>query len=171
MTPSPPPPDAASADDRPSPSPRRAIGAVWSRWPGLWGIPLVMAAAAWSETALTQGPVLCPWRWLSGMPCAACGLTRGFVALAHGHVEAAHSYHPFTGGVFAAMIAWWLVAVVSLTRGRPPPALGRRVWAMVALLGLVWWAARTVDFWQGPDPWAAMQDVSPLVRMLVRSGD
>ena len=36
----------------------------------------------------------CPIRWLTGIPCAGCGMTRAVVSLSHGHVREALSFHP-----------------------------------------------------------------------------
>ncbi|MBI3724523.1 DUF2752 domain-containing protein [bacterium] len=51
------------------------------------------------------GGGLCPFRRLTGIPCAGCGLTRGFVQLAHAHLQEALHQNPLTPIVFL-----WLAA-------------------------------------------------------------
>lgn len=59
----------------------------------------------------------CPARSLLGVPCASCGMTRAFVALAHGRIAAAVAASP-AGALLAA--AGWALAFAALVR----PALG-----------------------------------------------
>ena len=51
-------------------------------------------------------------RRLTGIECAGCGLTRGFVQLAHGHPIAAVRLNPLTPVIFAWCL-WHLVEVAS----------------------------------------------------------
>jgi uncharacterized protein DUF2752 len=69
-------------------------------------------------------PFLCPLKALAGLPCATCGMTRAFVALAHGDVVAAFGASPL-GALLAAGL--WLLAFADLARlaaGAPLPRLG-----------------------------------------------
>ena len=52
--------------------------------------------AAWLIPAgrLNSGPVLCPFRRLTGLPCPTCGLTRSWSALMHGHLGDSVAFHP-----------------------------------------------------------------------------
>lgn len=55
------------------------------------------------------GVPVCLLRYLSGLPCPGCGLTRAFSSLLHGRVEAAFTYHPFVFlllPLFAIMAAY-----------------------------------------------------------------
>jgi len=45
--------------------------------------------APWSTT----GPVLCPLRLATGIPCPGCGLTRSFCAMARGDLHHAFQFH------------------------------------------------------------------------------
>jgi Protein of unknown function (DUF2752) len=72
-----------------------------------------------------SGPVLCPFRLLTGLPCPTCGLTRSWVHTAHGDLAAAIADHPVGPLVLllAVVALGWLIA----TRGRAayPPWLRR----------------------------------------------
>jgi len=59
-----------------------------------WAALAVLAVVlwAWNPPAL---PV-CSFRWLTGLPCPLCGLTRGLFALAKGHMGEALRWHALT---------------------------------------------------------------------------
>lgn len=57
-----------------------------------------------------SGPVLCPLRLFSGLPCPGCGLTRAFCSITHGHLVAAVRFHAFSPLVFLG----FLVAIIVL---------------------------------------------------------
>jgi len=58
-------------------------------------------------------PFVCPMKGVFGIPCMTCGMTRAFVALAHGDAAGAAVASPF-GAVLAAGV--WLYGVVDLAR-------------------------------------------------------
>jgi hypothetical protein len=68
-------------------------------------------------------PSTCPARGLLGIPCATCGMTHAFVALAHGDVAAALQASPL--GALLAAVAWGFVLLdlLRLALGRPLPSL------------------------------------------------
>jgi hypothetical protein len=94
-------------------------------------------------------PYVCPVRALAGIPCATCGMTRAFVALAHGDPAAALGASPL--GTFLAACAW-AFAVAALARaalGAPWPRLPDRAARALVAVGLgsllanwVWLVAR-----------------------------
>lgn len=97
------------------------------------------AAFLVSPDHVESGPVICPLRRLTGLPCPGCGLTRSWVYLAHGWWREAFSAHLFGAVAALAAIALVTAVVVALVRRRPPPdldALVRRPW--VAGLAVAW---------------------------------
>ena len=87
---------------------------------------------AWSGRLVGQ-PVLCPLRRFTGLPCASCGLTRAFSALARGHVRAALAHHlaclPLAAAV-GLLAGLWLAEAVT---GRPWLGPAWRRWGTVAV--------------------------------------
>ncbi len=122
--------------------------------PGLWAIPAAIGLSFGLELhAVEHGPILCVSRLAFGMPCGGCGLTRGYVAFAHGQLWTAIRYNPLTPLLYLWMVGWWLASVGRLARGLPvarsPQWLG-----LTALVGFgLLWLLRTVGFFSGPD-WA-----------------
>ena len=62
---------------------------------------------------LLELPYRCPFKALTGLPCASCGMTHAFVHLAHGAVGAAWVANPF-GVLLAAGV--WIYAAFDLAR-------------------------------------------------------
>jgi Protein of unknown function (DUF2752) len=52
-----------------------------------------IAASVLYAPYVSHGPVLCPFRFATGLPCPGCGLTRSFCAMAHGRVADAFGFH------------------------------------------------------------------------------
>lgn len=68
-------------------------------------------------------PFLCPLKAWAGLPCAACGMTHAFVALAHGEVRGSVAASPL-GALLAG--GAWLYAALDLVRvaaGAPWPEI------------------------------------------------
>lgn len=97
---------------------------------GLAGVAAAqLAAATWlvpttsGGVATSDGTPLGALCWLHaafGVDCPMCGMTRSFVALAHGEVAAAFRFHPAGPLLFVAMVALVVgVAVTAVRRTRP----------------------------------------------------
>lgn len=111
---------------------RQGIG-VPGRVPGLVLAGAVALAFLLPSARIEDGPVLCPFRLLTGLPCPACGLTRSWVHLAHGQVGESFAAHPLGPAtmLLAVVAAGWVIG----TRGRvrPPDWLRRSALAVVLL--------------------------------------
>lgn len=79
--------------------------------------------------------ITCPIRFLTGVSCAGCGMTRAWMAVARLDLASAFSYHPL----------FWLPipgAVVLLLRKKLPKALSRGLLAGCVALFLVVYVLR-----------------------------
>jgi uncharacterized protein DUF2752 len=94
--------------------------------------PLVVARAV-SPEAVAHGPIVCWLRALTGVPCPTCGLTRSFVAFAHGGWLEAFRAHPAGPILFLGLA----LGAVAALRGGPPiharPAFARVAPALATL--------------------------------------
>jgi hypothetical protein len=72
------------------------------------------------HAGMLQAAILCPFRWLTGMDCPLCGLSRAFGCLLTGNIAAALRYHPLAPELFTLwVICTALTAVHSLIAGGP----------------------------------------------------
>jgi hypothetical protein len=107
-----------------------------------FGHPEVFAAiAALSFLVARYLPVLslpytCPARGLLGLPCATCGMTHAFVALAHGDLAAALHASPLGAALAAAAWGYALLDLLRLALGRPFPAVPARLLRAATALGV-----------------------------------
>jgi hypothetical protein len=92
----------------------------------MFGIAAIRPAL---PAAVPLGPP-CPLRTLTGVPCPFCGMSRGVVALVHGHVSEAFTFNP---GVFL-IVAMAIVLLVAWRwqRVRVP------VWAVFLFFTVLW---------------------------------
>lgn len=97
---------------------------------GLGGLALAqLIAAVWLVPTASGGVatgdgtplgVLCWLHAAFGIDCPMCGMTRSFVALAHGRLEDAFEFHPAGPLLFVAMAVLVVaVAVVAVRRATP----------------------------------------------------
>ncbi len=103
------------------------------------GVAGIGVAFLLSPEHIEDGPVLCPFRALTGLPCPGCGLTRSWVYAAHGWWQESFAANPFGLLVVAAVLVFAVVVVVRRVRRRPPPELDKALKHPVALgIGAVW---------------------------------
>ena len=103
------------------------------------GVAGIGAAFVLSPEHIEDGPVLCPFRALTGLPCPGCGLTRSWVYAAHGWWEESIASHAFGLVVVAAVLALAVVVVARRVRRARPPSLDKVLKHPVAIaIGAVW---------------------------------
>lgn len=83
------------------------------------GVTALAVAALLSPATVAAGPELCPFRRMTGLPCPGCGLTRSWVALAHGDLGSAVAFNLFGPVFMAAAVIVTVAAVWVVIRGRP----------------------------------------------------
>jgi hypothetical protein len=94
-------------------------------------------------------PITCPARGLLGLPCATCGMTHAFVALAHGDLPGALHASPLGAALAGGAWAFALLDLARLALGRPFPRipagalrLATAAGAVALLLNWAWLLAR-----------------------------
>jgi hypothetical protein len=80
-------------------------------------------AVAPTPRGLETGPVVCPFRLATGLPCPGCGLTRSWVYIAHGDFGDALRANPFGYLTMTAAVALIVLVAVTVVLGRPVPSL------------------------------------------------
>lgn len=92
-----------------------------------------------SPEHIEDGPVICPFRALTGLPCPGCGLTRSWVYAAHGWWRESFASNPFGLVLAAALLVLAVVVVRRRARRQRPPDLDRLLKHPVALaVGAAW---------------------------------
>jgi hypothetical protein len=81
----------------------------------------VTAALVAPPDLIEHGPILCPIRRATGVPCPSCGLTRSWTATAHGQLRRGFNVHPLGPPAFVAAAAFSLVPRRWLERLPPYP--------------------------------------------------
>lgn len=90
----------------------------------------------------------CPLRAITGIPCPTCGMTRSFVTLAQGNLEAAINYHLFGPALFLLLLASAMSLLWELKTNRDQISFYRRylakpgVYFSVGILYLSYYAVR-----------------------------
>ncbi len=92
---------------------------------GLFAAPL-LGAAAYRFDLRVPG-LQCPIRALTGIPCPTCGMTRSFVAIAHGDLAEAFIQHLFGPLLFLGLALAVIHVVRELSTNRPLPARHMRL--------------------------------------------
>jgi hypothetical protein len=67
---------------------------------------LLTRAASIRTSGFEDGPVLCPWRLLTGYPCSGCGGIRAMGAISTGQFEQAWLLNPVAFLVCSVVLVW-----------------------------------------------------------------
>lgn len=111
------------------------------------GVGSLAAARLLTPAQVVDGPVLCPFRLLTGVTCPACGMTRSWVHTAHGQWSEALAQHALGPAVMLFVLVATLVLAMQLLtrRWQVPPRLltGGLIALAVAtgVFGVVRWMA------------------------------
>lgn len=92
-------------------------------------------------TSAANGPVLCPFRLVTGIECPACGSVRAWVAATNGDVGAALAHNALAVGLLAAtlvLVSWRLASLVAPI---PRPDVGRLLASLPMLAAVAAWVA------------------------------
>src|SRR6185312_1252984 len=101
----------------------------------------LVAAQAYHPLIPESGPTLCPFRFLTGLPCPGCGMGHALVFAWRGDFAASFHSHPLGIPLLAIWTGWLLWGALNLSRGKEfsegfVPALRRpgASWAMLVLV-------------------------------------
>lgn len=121
----------------PSPDLHRRLAAVSStEITAAIGAGGLVIAALLPAGGIEDGPVLCPFRALTGLPCPGCGLTRSWVYLMHGDIGSSLASNWFGPVLILAVVVLAVVSIRSRLTGKRPADLDKLVKSRV-VLGLV----------------------------------
>jgi len=84
---------------------------------------------------------VCPFRWLTGLPCLLCGMTRALCALGHGQFRRAVELHAFSPFIFTLFVAGFVGSLARLfgwTIPRLESAQPRAFGILLVLLSGYW---------------------------------
>ncbi len=115
---------------------------------------LLLAAAL----ALLVALVRCPFRFLTGISCPGCGMTRALLALLRGDLAAAYDYHPLVFLLPAGGLLW-------LLRRRLPSYAGPLAAGVALALLLAVYITRLT----GDSPIVTAEPASGLIAQMVRA--
>lgn len=108
-----------------------------------------------SADNIETGPVICPFRISTGLPCPGCGMTRAWTYTLHGQLGNAASANVFGMALLAVVITltlWRLASIVprvARTIGGPPLAAFLDRGTLVVLVAtpwLVWGFGRAIYY-------------------------
>ena len=118
----------------PSPDLHQRIAAVSStEVTAAIGVGGIVIAALLPAGGIEDGPVLCPFRALTGLPCPGCGLTRSWVYLMHGDIGSSLASNWFGPVLIVAVLVLAVVSLRSRLRGKRPTDLDKLVKSRIVL--------------------------------------
>lgn len=109
--------------------PGRQLGFMW----GAVALLLVLLSPFADSLASRTPP--CPFKAITGVPCATCGATTSAVALAHADLAGALRASPLAAVAWITFVLGGFVAAITAWRGRGVIEPPRRIhWALRAAL-------------------------------------
>lgn len=66
---------------------------------------VLVAVLAVLAVLLVTDHYMCPFKFITGIPCPACGMTRACLAVAHGDFPASFYYHPLWPVIVPTVLA------------------------------------------------------------------
>ncbi|MGI8593385.1 MAG: DUF2752 domain-containing protein [Solirubrobacteraceae bacterium] len=92
---------------------------------------------------LSSGPVLCPFRLVTGLPCPFCGMTRSLLALGQGDLGASVRLHPL-GPVLVVVAVLGLWRFGRAAAAKVPARLPRGALAVGGIALAIAWLVQLV---------------------------
>jgi hypothetical protein len=111
----------------------------------------VLAASYFYYPQSLDGPVLCYFKLLMGIPCMGCGLTRAFCHLAHLDLGQAIRYNIVAPLLMLYFAVWYAFAMVRQFREWQPPRWWSHCGKAVLLLFAIFYCGRMVEFFSSPE--------------------
>jgi len=87
---------------------------LWYVFERTWAVVILLLAAALPVTLLENGPTVCMFRCITGQPCLGCGMTRAFVCVMHGDINAAVAHNRLVLAVFPLIGTYGLLQLARL---------------------------------------------------------
>ena len=136
----------------------------------LWGssLPALLAASFLYFPASLNGPVLCPWKLVLGLPCPGCGMTRALGEATHGAFREAFGFHPLWPLILGYLAFLWIYKLIETARGRPPELPTYRIGGTAIVVILAFWVVRLAWFFAhgGTAIMAHENGIARLLRLL-----
>ena len=79
----------------------------------------VLLAARLLPTTWETPVPLCLVKWLTGLDCPGCGMTRAFLFIGHGRLADAMALHPASIPAFLIVTGMALTGIARIVRNRP----------------------------------------------------
>ena len=104
-----------------------------TRWVGVALFSTAIWLAARSTNGFTNGPILCPFRRLTGHVCPFCGTSRSIGALMNGDLAASLAFNPL-GLMLTSLLLFWTAS----------PSVFSKTTSKIAIL---WWRFNQIQRW------------------------
>jgi len=124
-----------------SPAGTHALRATPSAMLAVVAAGALCLSAGLSPADAANGPVVCPFRLVTGLPCPGCGMTRAWVFVTHGRLGDAMSANPFVLVTMPAAVALVVLVCVALVRRGPLPDLARVARSPATKIVVTLWVA------------------------------